>query len=54
MGFIYFYGSDHESLVGGGGLARTRFRDEHFVTEAITVLATAEAHLFHSVTRDTT
>lgn len=35
-------------------LARARFRDEHFVTEAITALATAEAHLFYSVTRDTT
>lgn len=31
-----------------------RLRDERFVGEAITVLVTAEAHLFHSVTRDTT
>lgn len=39
--------------VGREGLARARFRDKHFVTEVITVLAT-KAHLFHSVTQDTT
>lgn len=52
--FIYFYGWDRESTLAEERYVHARARDEHFVTEAIAVLATAEAYLFHSVTRDTT